>query len=46
MPLARISWGIVVLICLIGVLLLFLAGYEGDAVLSAAVAFAAAINLA
>ncbi|MCX6370638.1 MAG: hypothetical protein NTZ58_05225 [Solirubrobacterales bacterium] len=46
MPLARISWGIVVLICLIGVGLLMLAGYQGYAALSLAVAIAAAINLA
>lgn len=43
--LARISWGIVVLICLLGVGLLMLAGYQGYAALSLAVGVAAAINL-
>ena len=45
MPLARIRWGIVVLICLIGVAVLMLAGYQGYAALSLAVGVAAAINL-
>ncbi len=45
MPLARISWGIVVLICFVGVVLLMLAGYQGYAALSLAVGVAAAINL-
>ena len=45
MPLARISWGIVVLICVIGVAILMIAGYQGYAALSLAVRVAAAINL-
>jgi hypothetical protein len=45
MPLARISWGIVVLICVIGVVILMIAGYQGYAALSLAVGVAAAINL-
>ncbi|CAB4340637.1 unannotated protein [freshwater metagenome] len=45
MPLARISWGIVVVICLIGVAVLLIAGYQGYAALSGAVGIAAAINL-
>ncbi len=46
MPLARIGWGIVVVICFLGVALLLLAGYQGYAGLSGAVGIAAAINLA
>lgn len=45
MPLARISWGIVVLICVIGAAILMIAGYQGYAALSLAVGVAAAINL-
>jgi hypothetical protein len=45
MPLARISWGIVVLICVIGVAILMISGYQGYAALSLAVGVAAAINL-
>lgn len=45
MPLARIGWGVIVLVCLIGVGLLMLAGYQGYAALSLAVGVAAAINL-
>uniref|UniRef100_A0A6J5ZY72 Unannotated protein n=1 Tax=freshwater metagenome TaxID=449393 RepID=A0A6J5ZY72_9ZZZZ len=45
MSLGRATWGIVVLVCLIGALLLLLSGYQGYAALSVAVAFAAALNL-
>jgi hypothetical protein len=44
MNLARVTWGIVVLVCLLGVRLL-LAGYQGYAALSGVVGLTAALNL-
>jgi hypothetical protein len=43
--LARISWLVTVLVCLIAVLVLVLQGYLGYAAVSFAVAVSAAINL-
>ena len=45
MNLARVTWGIVVLVCLLGVLLLLFAGYQGYAALSGVVGLTAALNL-
>ena len=44
-PLARISWGITVGICVLGALILLLSGYQGYAALTAAVGVCASINL-
>jgi hypothetical protein len=44
--LARIAWLTVVAVCLIGAMLLFVAGYQGYAGVTLAVAASAAINLA
>lgn len=43
--LARISWLVTVLVCLIAVLVLVLQGYLGYAAVSFAVAVSAALNL-
>jgi uncharacterized membrane protein len=43
--LQRIAWAVTVGICLVGALLLFVAGYQGYGVLAIAVGAAAAINL-
>jgi hypothetical protein len=45
MPLSRMAWFATVLVALVTALLVFLAGYNGYAVLGLAVAGAAAINL-
>ncbi|MDE3070114.1 MAG: hypothetical protein KGJ43_05240 [Acidobacteriota bacterium] len=45
MPVSRLAWMAAVLISLLTGLLVLLAGYEGYALLSVAVAAAAAINL-
>ncbi|HVP01501.1 MAG TPA: hypothetical protein VMT10_02940 [Solirubrobacteraceae bacterium] len=43
--LSRIAWLVTVGICLVGAVMLFLAGYQGYGVLSICVGIAAAINL-
>ena len=45
MPLSRIAWLVTVLACLIAVALLLISAYYGYAVVLAAVAASAAINL-
>jgi hypothetical protein len=44
-PLSRIAWLATVIACLITALLLLISGYYGYAVITLAVALAAAINL-
>lgn len=43
--LTRIAWLVTVGICLVGAVMLFLAGYQGYGVLSITVGIAAGINL-
>ncbi len=43
--LTRIAWLVTVGICLVGAVMLFLAGYQGYGVLSLSVGIAAGINL-
>lgn len=45
MPLPRIAWLTTVAACVVAVIVLLLAGYQGYAAVFAAVAVAAAINL-
>ena len=45
MPLARITWMVTVIACLIAVVILALQGYYGYAGVTLAVALSAAINL-
>ncbi len=45
MTLTRIAWSLTVGTCLIGAVLLFVAGYQGYGVLAIVVGAAAAINL-
>ncbi len=45
MTLNRITWAVVVFICLVGAVLLMIAGYNGYSVLAVAVGLAAALNL-
>ena len=44
-PLERISWAVTVGACMLGALILLMAGYQGYAALTAAVGLSAAINL-
>ncbi len=45
MPLSRLAWLVTVAICLLAFVLLLLAGYQGYAFVTLAVALSAAINL-
>ncbi len=45
MTLSRITWAVVLFICLVGAVLLMIAGYRGYSVLAVAVGLAAALNL-
>ncbi len=45
MTLSRITWAVVLFICLVGAALLMIAGYNGYSVLAVAVGLAAALNL-
>ena len=45
MSLERIAWSVTVGICLVGCVMLLLAGYQGYGALSAVVGAAAAVNL-